>query len=228
MLEKWNFIDPVANSTTPQMNRQKSARNLIAISIDRRNCTGLFFDSKKDVQNAASLSKCDCNDFNFAGTAPRKRFAPCMHIYRLAMELGLLEAKYEDHRARKAQLAHQIVQKKQAETARLQSLLREHGAWGGWNNAVHKSGLQRNRQYRAYFILDDGDAVQEFKEGWIIHNYRVTLYSCECHDFIDRKLPCKHVYASALASGIALPLTHEAFIAAKDQGLENVFRYEDS
>ena len=46
MLENWDFTDPVAKSTIPQINRQESARNLIVISIDRQNCTGLLFDVK--------------------------------------------------------------------------------------------------------------------------------------------------------------------------------------
>ena len=82
MLENWNFTDPVANSTIPPINRQESARNLIVISIDRQNCTGLLFDVKKDLLNMASPAKCDRNDFNSAGAAPRKSFNPCAHIYR--------------------------------------------------------------------------------------------------------------------------------------------------
>src|SRR6202142_3535764 len=81
MLENRDFTDPVANSTIPQINRQKSVRDIIAISIDRQNCTGLFFDVKKNPLNIASPAKCDCKDFN-SGAAPSKSFKPCTHIYR--------------------------------------------------------------------------------------------------------------------------------------------------
>ena len=61
---------------------------------------GVFLDPKKETRNTASLTRCDCKDFNFSGNSPRKCFKPCMHIYRLAMELGLLEMKYEDSKAK--------------------------------------------------------------------------------------------------------------------------------
>jgi predicted nucleic acid-binding Zn finger protein len=224
MLETWDFKEPLINSTTPQINRQKSARNLMVIAIDKHNATAVFFDVKKGTKNNATLKKCDCKDFNFSGNAPRKIFKPCMHIYRLAMELGLLETKYEDHRAKEAR----IFQQNQADTVRLQALNRDPSLWGGWDRLVHEAGIQKNRQYRGYLILNnEADEVRKVKNGWVIHEYYVTLEACECADFITRILPCKHIYAAALASGIALPLTPGQFVAAKNQGLENVFRYED-
>ncbi len=225
MLGAWDFKDPLINSTTPQINRQKSARNLTVIMIDKPNTTGVFWDAKKGTRTTATLAKCDCKDFNFSGNASRKTFKPCMHIYRLAMELGLLDAKYEDHRA----IEMRIAQQKELETLRLQSLNRDPTQWGGWDKLVHEAGIQKNRQYRGYFILDDdADEMRKVRDGWVIHEYYVTLEACECADFISRILPCKHIYATALVSGIALPLTREEFISAKNQGLDNVFRYEGS
>lgn len=224
MLGTWDFKDPLINSTTPQINRQKSARNLMIVSIDKKNATAVFWDVKKGTGNTATLATCDCKDFSFSGNVPRKTFKPCMHIYRLAMELGLLDAKYEDHRAKEARFSQQ----KQVETERLQALNRDLGLWGEWNRLVHESGIQKDRQYRAYFILNDNaDEVRKVQNGWMIHEYYVTLESCECNDFISRLLPCKHIYAAALMSGITLPLTRKEFVAAKNQGLKNVFRYED-
>jgi len=224
MLGTWDFEDPLINSTTPQINRQKSARNLTIITIDMQNATGAFWDVKKGTGNNATLARCDCKDFNFSGNAPRKTFKPCMHIYRLAMELGLLEAKYEDHRAKEAI----IVQQKQAETERLQALKPDLGFWGGWDRLVHEAGIQKNRQYRGYFIMhDEADEVKKVGNGWLIHEYYVTLEACECLDFITRLLPCKHIYAVALMCGITLPLTQEEFVATKNKGLGNVFSYEN-
>ena len=107
-----------ANSTTPQINRRKSARNLEVLQFDPSEPRAVFFDPKRGTRHTATLTECDCSDFNLAGTNPRKTFKPCMHIYRLAIELGLLEAKYLDHRARFAlagALSHE-------ETHRLQQL----------------------------------------------------------------------------------------------------------
>lgn len=223
MLDTWDFKDPLTNSTTPQVNRQKSARNLMIVTVDKQNATAVFWDVKKGIGNTATLARCDCKDFNFSGNVPRKTFKPCMHIYRLAMELGLLDAKYEDHRAKEARIS----QLKQAETERLQDLRPDFSLWGRWDRLVHEAGIQKNRQYRGYFIVnDEADEVQKVGNRWVIHEYNVTLETCECADFISRFLPCKHIYAAALMSEITLPLTQKEFISAKNQGLENIFSYE--
>lgn len=225
MLQDWNFSDPVLNSTISQINRQKSARNLIIISLDRQNKAGVFIDPKKDARNSCTLARCDCKDFSFAGAIPRKTFKPCMHIYRLAAELRLLELKYDDARAREAK----VVRQKQAETARLQGLPRDAGQWGGWNAAIHESGIQKNRQYRAYLIAEEEHSiVHKQRNTWIIHDYAVTLSECEREDFLERRLPCKHIYAVALVYDIELPLTDSEVADAKVHGVDNVFKFEIS
>ena len=186
---------------------------------------GVFLDPKKDTRNTASLTRCDCKDFNFSGNSPRKSFKPCMHIYRLAMELGLLEMKYEDSKTKDTKNAQQ----KKSETLRLQNLNKDLSNWGAWNSLVHESGIQKNRQYRGYIIIaDEFYNMEKFENGWVIHDYYVTLETCECGDFISRSLPCKHIYAVALASGVALPLTQKEFVLARDQGQETVFIYEEA
>ena len=100
MLGNWNFEDEAANSTLQQVNRQKSARNLEILQFDPSEPCAVFLDAKHATKHTATLAHCDCADFNMAGASPRKVFKPCMHIYRLAMELGLIEAKYLDHAAR--------------------------------------------------------------------------------------------------------------------------------
>ena len=148
-----------------------------------------------------------------------------MHIYRLAIELGLIEAKYLDHRARFAlagTLSHE-------ETDRLQQLAPDPKQWGGWPMEIHASGIQRNRQFRACAIFhDEHDAIREIAGAWSIHGYNVALDRCECADFLDRKLPCKHIYAAALTSKINLPFTDADYEAAKKQGLEIVFEFPTS
>ncbi|MDD5008188.1 MAG: SWIM zinc finger domain-containing protein [Syntrophorhabdaceae bacterium] len=222
MLRNWNFSNLVSNSAISQINRQKSARNLTVISIDLKNKAGVFLDPKKDTRNSCSLERCDCKDFNFAGDSPRKKFKPCMHIYRLAAEMGLLELKYDDARAREAK----VVQQKQAETARLQGLPRDADKWGGWNAAIHESGIQKNRQFRAYLIQEEGtESVCRQEDAWVIHDHEVTLSECECEDFLDRQLPCKHIYAVALACGLELPLTETDVANAKSRGRDYVFKF---
>ena len=215
MLTNWNFKDEAANSTTQQINRQKSARNLDVLQFDPSEPRAVFFDPKRGARHTATLNECDCSDFNLAGTNPRKSFKPCMHIYRLAIELGLIEAKYLDHRARFAAVGVLA----QQETDRLQRLPRDLAQWGGWPCEVHTSGIQRNRRYRGYStIRDEQAAICQAAAGWTIHGYSVALGGCGCPDFLERRLPCKHIYAAALASQIALPFSDAEYRGSKEAG----------
>jgi hypothetical protein len=148
-----------------------------------------------------------------------------MHIYRVAIEIGLIEPKYFGWQARfviAAKLSRE-------ETERLQKLPLDAWQWGGWASEIHESGIQRNRQYRAHFISKYDvvleTAIHQTPCSWRIHGYTVTLDSCNCIDFLKRKLPCKHIYAAALASKITLPLTEADFEAARKHGLEMVFQF---
>ncbi|HTB85415.1 MAG TPA: SWIM zinc finger family protein [Candidatus Sulfotelmatobacter sp.] len=222
MLDKWDFQNEVENSTTQQINRQKSARNLEIIQFDPSEPRGVFFDTKRNSKNTATLCECDCKDFNFAGQNRRNSFKPCMHIYRLAIELGLLEAKYLDRDARHS-LAGFLSKE---ETLKLQGLSEDPSQWGGWASAIHASGIQRNRQYRAYLIYYEEKGVTETtSSGWTVHEYEVALNRCECGDFLDRRLPCKHIYAAALGSKIELPFKFSDYDKAKKQGLDIVFEF---
>jgi hypothetical protein len=136
-LDSWDFKDPGANGSISQVNRQKSARNLIVVEIDRASQTGTFLDRSKKATNTASLHQCDCRDFSFAGNSQRKSLRPCMHIYRLAIS--------PDH--------------------------------------------------------------------------------CECMDFTDRRLPCKHIYAAAIRSGFSVSLSASEYRAARRDGLEIIFAF---
>jgi hypothetical protein len=221
MLINWNFQDESLNSTTQQINRQKSARNLEILQFDPSEPLAVFFDPKRNNRHTATLTQCDCGDYNFAGVSPRKIFKPCMHIYRLAIELDLIKAKYLDHRARYA-LASTLSRE---ETKRLQRLAPDSEQWGSWAPEIHASGIQRNRQYRAYLIYHGDHSVRRTADGWLIHDYSVNLDSCGCMDFLDRQLPCKHIYAAILASAISLPFTHVDYEAARKEGREIVFEF---
>jgi hypothetical protein len=226
-LEHWNFGDEATNGTEALINRQKSAGNLVLIALDEEARSGVFLDQEKKLQSRATLSDCDCRDFSFIGKSPRKSFQPCKHIYRLAMDLGLLDPRYLDHDAREALRARGVAELKRAEGERLLSLGRDASQWGGWPEPVHRSGLQLNRQYRAYFIVDDeATSVEREGAGWRVREYAVSLDACECADFRDRRPPCKHIYAAALQSGYALPLSRADYQTASSQGLEIVFAFD--
>ena len=60
-------------------------------SIDREHETGVFYGSGK-LPYQTSLAACTCNDFV-------KRKKPCKHVYRLAMELGIIPLDYKTGRS---------------------------------------------------------------------------------------------------------------------------------
>ena len=96
-----------------------------------------------------------------------------------------------------------------------------------WPELVHRSGLQLNRQYRAYFIVEDeAGSVYRQGEGWRVREHSVSLDACDCSDFQERRLPYKHVYVAALQAGCKLPLARADYEAARRQGLEIVFAFD--
>ena len=73
-LDSWDFNAEAANSTLPQVNRQKSARNLFVRKLDRMEPRAVFFDSKRNQIHTTTLKTCDCVDFQRQRTVVR----PCM------------------------------------------------------------------------------------------------------------------------------------------------------
>ena len=70
------------------------------IKVDREAKTAVFFGSGKDPYNT-SLSFCNCSGF-------ARTKAPCKHIYRLAMELGIIDLPYKTGMSKGERLSIQI------------------------------------------------------------------------------------------------------------------------
>ncbi len=207
----WNFRDKEINSSTQLINRQKSALNINVESINKLEKSGIFND-KKNGTVKTTLENCECRDFNFVGKAPRKQFMPCMHIYRLASELGLIQLKHIDLKTKLTLMSFE--ERKRIEVKRLHQFEKDPSQWGEWHEKIHKSKDQRNRQYNAWNLiccdLGKKHSLKEAQTG-MIHNYNVTLLTCTCPDFQERKLPCKHIYCLALLKGIKLLVTEEEY-----------------
>lgn len=80
---------PQHDSSPDEDTRLKKAqdKSLTPQEIDKAKQTGIFYGSGKDVYHT-DLSFCPCGDF-------RKRKQPCKHIFRLAMELGIIDLPYK-------------------------------------------------------------------------------------------------------------------------------------
>ena len=74
------------------------------------------------------------------------------------------------------------------------------GSFGPWPEYIHDDPDQRKRMASAtksaltpVEIYEDGSAQFSGRSG----KYITTLESCQCGDFISRRLPCKHMYRLA-------------------------------
>lgn len=86
--EKWG---PEVHETADAKKRIASAKSakLTPVKIDREDCYGYFQGSYGKYETF--LDNCTCIDFH-------RRKKPCKHIYRLAMELGLMDEKTESNK----------------------------------------------------------------------------------------------------------------------------------
>jgi predicted nucleic acid-binding Zn finger protein len=194
-LTQWDFSDPTLNETVQQVNRQKSALNQEMAFLDSNEKFAVFTDPH-DGKNTTTLESCTCRDFNFSGSGVRKKFFPCKHIYRLCFELGIMPVKYHDFKTRWKMMTSE--EKREWFLKKLQSYPQDPNEWGNWNKQIHHHYSQTVRQLRAYEIID---LFPEQTTRWNeneIHGYTTTLEQCSCPDFLDRKLPCKHIYVQAI------------------------------
>lgn len=213
-LEDWDFKDPINEEKIGLINRQKSALMLDIVWIDYDTKIAEFANKKpkpgKDKTNTASPNECDCIDFKFTGKNLRKTLQPCMHIYRLAFELELLEPKHFSS-ARYVPLTEEEKEKNRldrlAAMKRLQALPKDPEEWGAWSRLLHVDTTQQQRILRALDIKDnEPHTIEKNGEYWVVHDYGVSFEGCDCDDFRYRNLPCKHMYTAALASGINLEI----------------------
>lgn len=84
--EKWNDI----HSESDQIKRLDSARQAACtpVCVNMDNGTARF--KSKRGEYAVSLDSCTCTDFS-------RRSLPCKHMYRLALELGLVSGEYASY-----------------------------------------------------------------------------------------------------------------------------------
>lgn len=79
--------------------------------------------------------------------------------------------------------------------------------WSFWDYSIHCDQPQVGRQGRALtypftFKVDDETQTAQFSSTSSLPYYDTTLTSCTCNDFVERNLPCKHIYRLATELGI--------------------------
>ena len=118
-----------------------------------------------------TLSSCNCFDF-------QERKLPCKHIYRLAVELGLIEIISRKH--------NKEYVKNQLETIKDSADIDAHPE----QVKRQKSGMS-NKCTPVEINYEEKTGVFS---GSGKKPYATALDSCTCRDFYVRRLPCKHIY----------------------------------
>lgn len=169
LLKDWNFWDNSVHCEQPQIERQ--ARCLyypFTFEINKENGTGIFSSTTDIPFYNTTLSNCDCYDF-------QERKQPCKHIYRLAVELGVIE----------------IFKRPTFDKEILENIKN--------SSDIDNEPDQLKRQKSALsskcrpVSIDKEHCVAVFKssgKGF----YEATLEKCTCRDYFVRRLPCKHIY----------------------------------
>jgi len=120
-----------------------------------------------------TLSDCTCGDF-------QERKLPCKHIYRLAVELGLIE----------------IIKRSRTDTNGYnKEVIMEIVNSDDWDNHPE----QIKRQTSAMDKKCTPTSINfENKTGIFTGSgkkpYETSAITCTCRDFFVRRLPCKHIY----------------------------------
>lgn len=74
--------------------------------------------------------------------------------------------------------------------------------WDDNARELHNEPEQRSRQARARTVTVERILNDKGARGGSINGYVVMLKYCECADFQERKLPCKHIYRLAHEFGV--------------------------
>lgn len=169
LLKNWNVWDNSVHIKQEQIERQGRAMHYpFTFEIDEDENTATFSSTSDLPYYNTTLSNCNCYDF-------QKRNLPCKHIYRLAVELCVIE------------IFNRATFDKEALTAIKNS------------DDIDNEPEQLKRQKSALekkctpVSVDKDTCTAVFKssgKGF----YETTLEKCTCRDYFVRRLPCKHIY----------------------------------
>ena len=206
----WDYGNVLIHVGSELENRLKSASTLSVTYLDRELQQGSFYSLKTGVERFATLRECNCRD----PAQRRKSPIPCMHMLRLAMELGLMPWFARSRLVGSIGGGSFVVL--YLESSRLLELPPDRSSWGNWSQDIHRSRAQQTRQLRGYDCWDSGRCSQVSPSLWVVTSsvsssvrYNVSLGFCSCPDYQKCELPCKHIYAVAIGMGCRLPISRE-------------------
>ena len=170
-LKDWPEWDSSIHADNAQIERQGRAMTYhFTFDVNGLTETGRFSSTSDLPYYDTSLSQCTCHDF-------QDRRLPCKHIYRLAVELGVIEIIRRPAGGYSKELLSGIKSMEDVDT--------------------HPEQIKRMEKARgakmAPVSIDCIEQTAVFS-GSGKKPYETTVVSCTCRDFFVRRLPCKHIY----------------------------------
>lgn len=169
IIKDWSDWDCSVHCDKSQTDRQGRAITYpFTFKINKRSKSARFSSTSELPYYDTTLSSCTCMDF-------QERKLPCKHIYRLALELGIID----------------IVKRPAFDKEKLANIKE--------SSDIDNEPDQLKRQKSGMSAkctpteIDYNNKTAIFK-GSGKTPYTTTETTCTCRDYFVRKLPCKHIY----------------------------------
>ncbi len=167
-LTSWGEWDDSIHSDEAQIERQgRSMTYPFTFKVNKKAKNAKFSSSSSLPYYLTTLSECNCGDFE-------NRRLPCKHIYRLAVELGIIE----------------IVKRKRTFDKETLENIKSCA-----DIDSHPEQIKRQESAKNCKIISiDYESKKGVFAGSSKTPYETSLTECTCKDYILRRLPCKHIY----------------------------------
>lgn len=168
-LRDWNDWQKSTHEREDQILRQGRAMTYpFAFEINHKKEKGVFSSTTDLPYYETTLTNCTCYDF-------QERHLPCKHIYRLAVELGLIEI-FNRPSHNKELLAE----------VKASSDIDKH--------PEQLKRIESSKNVKCTPISIDYENQSAIFSGSGKSPYLTTIDTCTCRDYFIRHLPCKHIY----------------------------------
>lgn len=175
ILQDWPEWDKSIHSDAAQIERQGKAMTYpFTFKVDKEAKMARFSSTSVLPYYDTSLSQCDCLDF-------QNRHLPCKHMYRLAVELGVIEI----FNRKSGGYTKAVHQEKLADVKASDDIDSHPDQIKRMEKAKGAKMAPLSIDYETKTALFAGSGKKP---------YETTVDSCTCRDYFVRKLPCKHMY----------------------------------
>lgn len=178
-IKEWTEWDQSVHEDDAQVSRQgRAMRYPFTFRVDYATKTAQFSSTSDLPYYDTSLAQCNCYDF-------QSRHLPCKHIYRLAVELGVIEIIRRSPGGLNKELLNEI---------RANEDINAH--------PEQVKRIEKAKGSKMVPLSIDREGQSATFAGSGKKPYETTLNSCTCRDYFVRRLPCKHMYRLSIELGL--------------------------